>query len=327
VIRPHILILGALGLLLLLTVPVAAVETLIFEDATLINVEAPNDLMITSIRCADIPVGGNISLNLNNYGQMYVLQVTSSKSWESWCDFDVTCTYPNGTSDSKHLSSLNPAAALGGGYDLTIQPYFMTADSIIDVDIAVGLLPLSAEFRDDISYNPLFGVEMEGQYTPVFAFSQVSGSLTHPGDITLYMTTQEEYQAQQENDLILKFQQAAKDIFSWSWEQLLMWIEKIPGVGPLFAAALEITALVISEVFWWFTIAIYQRNLLILLIEFWIIADAMLNTKSLMGMLKKIVNNHIKIARGLIWLTEVSVGLILKVIQAVANVVSALKPI
>jgi len=314
VIRPHLLILGALALLLL-TVPVAAVEEIYYDDVSLVNIDAPQDLTISSIRCADIPAGGSANLNLNAYGQLYLITVEESGSL-GWWHFNVTCHYPNGTSASQDLSTLRPFAR---DYDLTIQPYWITGatDWVLDIDLAVGLVPLTATFQD--AYNPTT--------VQALAFSQASGSFSNPTDVIIYLVTQAEWDAQASNDPTAGLTEGISDLFSWTWIQLLSWVALIPGVGPLFAAAIEITALVISEVFWWFTIAIYHRNLLILLIEFWIIADAMLNTKSLMGMLKKIVNNHIKIARGLIWLTKVSVGLILRVIQAVANAVSALKPI
>lgn len=309
---------AAISLFLLLAVliaPAAAAEELCFVNSRIVSVDAPEDMVISSLKISNLPPGGNISLNLNAYGQLYLLQVTTHKDW-GWWNFDVSCTYPNGTTASQHLSSLQPFA---GDYDLTLQPYWIpgSGDWLFDIDINVALLPLTATFQD--SYNPT--------KVQVLAFSQVLGTLTEPGDVIVYLASRDEFEDQQKNNPITPIIDGAKTFFAWSWDALMDWIGKIPGIGPLFVSGIEITVTIVTEIVWWFYVAFQYRNLLILLVEFWIISDALSNTKSLFALLRRIVQNHIRIAEGIIWLTETTVGLILKVVQTVAAAVNALKPI
>lgn len=308
-----------LGVLLLLCAlfiaPAAAVENIEYTDARVINVEAPEDGVISSIVCADIPGDGEVTLNLNSYGRMYLLTVKESGSW-GWWNFNVSCTYPNGTTISKELSTLHPTAA---DYDLAIQPYWISGvnSMYFDVDVDIGLLPLTVTLQD--AYNPTTVQDL--------AFSQVSGSFSEPTDVTVFIASEDEWEKQASDDPLGAISEGLSDLFAWTWDQVLSNLEKIPGVGSLFVQIIEISTVVVTEIIWAIQTIAEYRNLLILLVEFWIISDAMMHTSSLMGLLKRIVKNHERVIFGLIHFVEITVGIITRIVNAVAAMVQAIKPL
>lgn len=299
----------------LLAAPVAAVENIEYTDARILNVEAPEDGVISSIICADIPAGGDISLNLNAYGEMYLLTIDESGSW-GWWDFNVTCVYPNGTAVSKSLSTLRPFAQ---DYDLTLQPYWISSvnSMYFDVDVNVGLIPLTATFQD--AYNPTTVQDL--------AFSQVSGSFSQPTDVTVFIASAKEWETQASDDPTGALSEALSDFFSWTWDQILVWVGKIPVIGPLFIETIDIVGTTITETYFWISLYFQYWPLLVLLLEFWFISDAMMSTHSLLGLLKRLIKNHVKFFEGLLKFIEISANLIKGIVNAISAIVNALKPI
>lgn len=324
--------------LAVLIAPAAAVEKLEFQDAQVVNVEAPEDLMISSINVKDIGPNSNLTLNLNAYGEMYLLSVGCQEGM-GWWDFDVACTYPNGSVSSEHLRTWKPPYVTKD-YDVVIQPYFIDADWWFDVDVYVGLRPFTASFfrgNIDGALKEDLGEVLDGdlgapfrEYRPFppLAFSQISGTITKPAYVAVYLTTQAEFAKQQENDLGQKIEQGISEFFSWSWNQILIWTAKIPGIGPLFSETLEIVSLTVTEIYFWIRLLFFEYYYeVLLLLEFWFISDAMLHSKSLMALLKRLVQNHIKFFEGIIHLIEVSANLIRGIVHAISGIVSALKPL
>lgn len=312
---PHHLLLLSVLALFLIVAPVAAVENIHYDDVRILNVEAPADGVISSIVCADIPGDGEVTLNLNAYGRMYLLTVEESGSW-GWWNFNVSCTYPNGTTVSKELSTLHPTAV---DYDLTLQPYWIEGvnSMYFDVDVAVGLLPLTVSLQD--AYNPTTVNDL--------AFTQVSGSFSEPTDVTVFIASYDEWETQASDDPLGALSEGLSDLFAWTWDQVLSNLEKIPGVGPLFVQVIEIVTIAATEIIWALQVIVSYRNLLILLVEFWIISDALLHTSSIMGLLKRIVKNHERVILGLIHVVEILVDIVTQIVHAVAAIVQALKPI
>jgi hypothetical protein len=310
-------LIACLLVLALLIAPAAAAEKLEFEDATIINVEAPEDLCISSIQINDIAPNGDLQLNLNAYGEMYLLTVKNKENW-GWWEFWINCTYPNGTVQSEYLKTWK-TPYITTDYDVVIQPYFLKADWHFDVDVHIGIVPFRASFRR--------GAGDFQHYAPV-AFSQVSGTTTNPTFVVVYLTTQEEYAQQQENDLGAKIGQGVSEFFSWTWDQILLWTAKIPGIGPLFSDSIEIAALTVSEVFFWVKLIFFEYwYIVILLLEFWFIGDAMMHSRTLFALCKRLVRNHVSFVEGCIKIIEISVDLVRGLISTISAVVNALKPI
>lgn len=299
--------------LVVLVVPAAAVEEIDYSSVKSFDISASEDLVISSVLVSEIPEGGDVSLYLNAYGQIYLLSVESNKDWGYW-GFNVSCTYPNGTTQSETLNRLEPFA---GTYRVMVQPYFVRGNlPQLSVGLKVGLMPtLSATFQGS------------GLYPQVddLAFYQVTGSMSEASDVAVWMVTADEFESQQDDDLGLAVSEAVSAFFSWTWEQVLLWSEKVPYVGGFFSISLGLVGVVIGELVWLLADIIVQYlTLLILMVESFIIVDAVTSTRQVIPMLIKIVKNNIWVIRGTISIVQTLLDLLLKPMDTIANILKTI---
>lgn len=317
-IRRHLPLLLLICLLAFGIPAASAMEEVHYEQTPHFTAQATDILTIASIRAANCEPGSSQQFMLNAYGQTYQLEVVSERNW-GWWNFNVSCQYPNGTMAYKDLSAFAPFAI---DYDLTIQKYFLAVDGIFDLDVNVALLPLTARFEG-------LEADLKGMDYGVLAFSEVSGS-TAPGtfDITTYFVTPDEFKEFEKNSLRLKLGAAVQGLFDWGWDNIITFAGKIPYIGPFLETGLFVTGIVLEEIFFWlYLIFIEYPELVILTVEFFIIGDALLTTRSLMSLVNRIIENHIKVFEFVINTAVTAIEVIIRIIQAIANAINAIRPI
>jgi hypothetical protein len=299
-----------LGLLLFIP-PAAAYETMEFHQVTEFHALGTDELHIVEIQTDNIHNAANHSFILNSYGEVYTLDVDMYSLYNLYWVADLTLEYPNGTSDHIQLSRI----ATAWDYDINIQfSQLYDLDPLIDVDIYIGLLPLSAEWNE----IPTIFLMDTHNYVP---FSDVYGTSTQPMDVIIHYMTHEEFAQVQEGGVL-------DNLFAWTWETILDFIDKIPYVGPYFAALLELTALTLEELVWVINFLLVENiEITILLVEFFIIAHAMLSTRSLIALLKRILDDHIAVMGFAISCLLYVRDFIMWVINAVTDIIRAVKPI
>lgn len=321
-------------LLVLLVAPVAAVEEAHFENVHSFQAAATDSLTINSVRLEGLSVGSNQTVIANAYGDVYQLGV---RSWRSagWMKFNISCLFPDGHTEYRDLSAFKPGQPVVDGvfgtkldaYNLNIQYYFSTAGTTFDTDVYVGLLPLSTQFYSQIPENDSSYSGSLDRIT-ILAFSQVLGTSTSEiSKVTVYYVTAEEFEAAQENDPLLRLFHGAESLFNWTWDGVVYLVGKIPGVGPHLETFLTLVGFTLEEIAFWLNLFFIEYpELTIGAIEFLIIADAVTNTRSLWKLLQRIVDDHIKIGEFFLNLIVHSIDLISRIISAVSNIISTIKP-
>lgn len=322
-------------LLVLLIAPVAAVEEVHFANVYAFQAEDTDSLSINSVRLEGLEMGSNQSYILDSYGDIYQIGVTSAWS-NAFKTFNISCTYPNGTTEYQELGSFEPYQKIMGlnYYNFNIQYYFVAYESYVGSYIAANvyldLIPLSAEFHPHSTAYDAADAILSGDSSSrtILAFSQVTGSSTSEiSKVTVYYVTAEEFAAVQENDPLLKFFHGVESLFNWTWDGAVAVVSKIPGVGPYLETFLVIVGFALEEIAFWLNLFFIEYpELTVGMVEFLIIADGIINTRSLWKLLQRIVDDHIILCNFLLNLIVIAIDLITRVISAVANAISSIKP-
>lgn len=304
------LVISTVLVLMGILVPASAYETSTFDQVYNFDAIAPQDMHIVTVQAGNIHNAGNHTFVLNSYGEVYLLEVDLVSVVNVWWEADITLTYPNGTKETKHMSQV----AAAWDYDINVQFTYPDTDTIIDVDLYIGLKPLIAEWN---AIPP-------GSQTNYIPFSEVSGTSTQPMDVTVWYLTNEEYTDVKEGNVTGMF----ASWISWTWDIVLDFIAAIPGIGPYFAALLEVTVMALGELFWYFNFLFIENiEITILTVEFFIIGHAMLSTSSLIGLLKRIFDDHVALYRFLITSIQYAISLVTWAINIATDIIKAIKPI
>jgi hypothetical protein len=246
-------------------------------------------------------------------------------------DWNISCLYPDGHTEYQELETFKPWQNILGWdtYNLNVQYYFSTIGTVLDTDVYVGVLPLSAQFYPQIPVNDTtYPADYPADRMTVLAFSQVLGTSTSEmSKVTVYYVTQDEFSAASENDPLLKFFHGVESLFNWTWDGVVYIVGQIPGVGPYLETFLTLVGFALEEIAFWLNLFFIEYpELTIGCIEFLIIADAITNTRSLWKLLQRIVDDHIKVGDFFLNLIVRAIDLISKIITAVANAISTIKP-
>lgn len=311
-------------ILCLLISPATAITETHTRDVYTFHAIAPDDKMIDSFRCDDMQSDTTQQYVLNAYGDYYTVSMNSTKDWGTWT-FNVDCTYPNGTVSSEQYTKFAP---LSNTYDLLFQGYWCEAGFAWETQVFVTLSPLVVAESNVWIPTPTAGIAIQynaiADYDPI-AFYEVSGSSTGLiNDVTIYFVTADEFAAHSHNDLMAGLiggaTSAVGSITETMWLTAISGIECIPGVGPYISAGLTISGMVIGEVFWWLKFLFIDNGLLTFLtIEFFVLGEAMMNSRSLVQMLKKVVVNHIKIYEFFLKIATWAIEILAKIIQAIGS--------
>jgi|GEM_PF-1398201 hypothetical protein len=320
----------------LLSSPVNAVSIVKLENVKNFDVQARPGYSIVQINLNDIPFDGHQTVYLDAYGDTYILEIKGINEGEwkiigsytigGWKHFWVNLTYPNGTTVSYEDRILKPFAL---DYEVKIQYYWMESDSPLDVDIYFSNLEKFVAYFPIIENLLGFARFNVSEY---LIFSEVSGISNREMNVEVYQSTPEEIQDIRNNSIIPAITQRITSgttfVFTWTWDMILSFVELIPYVGPLISDGLEISGVFITEIFWWFKLFLIDNfPITAIVIEFFIIADAILSTGSLMALVRRIVTNHVAVLNFFRDMVLFMVNLLMGIIRTVASIVNALKPI
>lgn len=321
-------VLLVLMLMVSMVAPAAAVTTYRDTGVTSFYLEAPTNGVISTVNLDNIPPNFDAVVEFDAYGEIYEFSISNTKSYGYWV-FDISLVYPNSTVATTTLKSFQPFAT---NTDVKIQ-YFgqREIDAIWDVDVYVGLLPLTASFVRPYSNPDAVGGNFpENLLYTRLKYSRVSGTCTQPVDFKAYISTEEEFQKQQAEDLAYSIKESFELFFSWTWEAVLSFVEMIPGVGPYFAMTIELVVALVDDLFFYiklFFIDYLETTLLTL--EFFILADALINVSkraSIMTFVERIVSNHVKVITFVGGVILAAVSLVPMIVETVTRIVDALKP-
>ncbi|ETA69514.1 hypothetical protein MettiDRAFT_3016 [Methanolobus tindarius DSM 2278] len=306
-------------ILLCLTSIALAAETYEQDDVNYIDYECPDGYLISGVNLDNIQENFNSTTVLDAYGKEYVLYINNTRSTIGWWTFYVSLQYPNGTIvSSEPLDSFQPFAT---DADIKIQPFYGELDSEFDVDVYVGILPLTATFYESSLYD---------LYTEI-AYSDVQASCTNEFDFKATYVTAEEFQGILDDSLTELITGSTDLFFDWAWDSILAFVEMIPGVGPYMATALEMSAAIIAEVFFYLDLLFIEYpETTLMTIEFFILGGTLLKTKkkdNMWDMIANYVSLHISVIEFFYDFAIRTIALLVDLIKMVASIVSSLKPI
>ena len=297
----------------------AAVEDIHQDHIKNFSLQAPEGLSLSGVELYNLAPDSNVSLVLDNYGELYTLQINSTRSFFSWWNFDVSLTNPNGTTEHKTLKSLAPVAY---NYDVHVQYFWQGFNNTIDtsyfnIDLYTGVLPLNCMLNE---YNPTASKALQ--------FSQISTSSDSYYDLVCYAVNAEEFEKQFNNDPLAPLFELTGDFFSWTWENIIILIEKIPGVGVHLAAVLLLTAMTIdSIIFYTKLLFIDYSETTFLTIEFFILSYSFTKRGTFWTKLKRVVESHVKVVEMTISMAQATVHLFSSIVSTIAAAINALKPV
>ncbi len=313
----------ALVALLALAGPVQAYETYNVTGVTEWDVPAIEGMAISEIQIIQpgglMPMGspGDIALSLDNYGNVYGLYVNASNVADLYWTFDVTLVYPNGTTETKHLTKWGAA----WDYRVDVQysvPDLKHVDSYFTLSMYIGINPLTTQFN---AIPPQANLA----YVP---FSEVSGNSTEPVNVDVYFVTPAEWQEIETANPVWGVGVFTGSLFSWTWDMILAFFNAIPYVGPYIATILEYTGLILGEILYWFKFFLIDNwEITILTVEFFIISHALLTTKSLWKLVQRILDDHIAIYEFLIKALKTMIDLVTWIVHLVTEIINAIQPV
>lgn len=307
--------------------PASAKEETWFYNTENFTATATDELMIQSIRAENLHEGTIQRFAFDSYGDNYYLEIESQpKDW-GWWNFNVSCTGPDGITTTTTHAKFAP---ISFDYDINIQSYWLFGEFAWETNIYVTLTPLSVQDykqipADDTTYPEGYASD---RFTPL-AFSYVQGISNDPFEkVTVYYVTPTEFEQIQQNDILLPITAGISDLFSWTWDMILGTIEKIPFVGKFFNTIIQIAPLFIEEAIFWINLLFIQNwALFVMTMEFFLIGEAIYSTRDKVGLLTKVVENHVKVLKFFVWLGTLAIDLVLKFVDAVAKIISAIKPL
>lgn len=299
--------------------PAAAVEEIQQDHIKSFSIEAPDGLIFSGIDLQNIDADSNTTLYLYQPTGLYTLKINSTKTYGSYWNFDIELMSPNGSVQTKSISKV---AIVPNNYDLHVQ-YFWTTwnetliDESYDIDIYTSIVPLSVSF---LTFQPI-GYQVENFY-------KIDAESTSYFDMILYAVTGEELEAQQENDILASYSESINDLFSWTWDMVLTFVGKIPGVGPYLASILQIAAITIDAIVFYFDLLFVEYpETTFLTVESFVLASAFCRRGNFWVKINRVCNAHLKIIETFLDLAEAGVNIMSKIISAVADAINALKPV
>ena len=312
---------------LLLSSTAAAREMYERDDVTNVNFEAPNGYVISTVNLDNIESGFNSTIVLDSFGEEYLLSVNGTKR-SIWWNFYVTLQYPNGTIETSHLKKHE---LIGDQADIKIQYFYTDWGELVefDVNVFVGILPLTASFTNPVSSESVIGEALEptGLTYTRLPFSDVQASCNQPFDFEAIFVTPEQFKGQIAED-VWEFLYGSADLFfGWAWKSVLAFASKIPVIGPYLEITLVVAGLIFSEISFYFNLLIVENwYIFFMAVETWILGDAILNTKTFFGLLKRTVKNHVEAIKFALFIFDQLIELWTKLVTTIAQIVQAFKP-
>lgn len=308
--------------LLLLAAPAAAYDRYQSEQVTYYSIDAPADRTIVSTIVNNCPPNSEQVIVLDAYGDLHTLTVNSTRNTIGWWTFTVDYEYPNGTIAQQSFSTLEPFANF---YNAKIQPYYGVDSWILRVDVYVSINPFK------ITGNKL---EYDHMIIPQYmAYSSTTVTSSDPVDIEVHMVDEEAWEIiASGGDVLHRWSQSTKkvigDALQWTWDTVLWFVEKIPFVGTFLVTTLILIALLADEIFFWLNFFLIEHLVItILTVEFLIITESSISTRSLVALLNRIMKHHTNLFHFTVNALEKTASLLLSVYRTVALIVTGLRPV
>lgn len=317
---------GLLSILLVLLVLCSAVSadsrTLTAPGVSSYSMVADEGYVIYQITIDDLPMETNQTHTLTAGGATYLLEIGTYKEW-GWNNADITLTTPNGSTDTAHVSALG---ILTSSYKTTIQyvfPQSYSGSFIETIHLAIGLTPVSASFNAGaMGWNP----------STTLAFTAVSGNLG--GSTTVYIEemTTEDFQENVVNyNPVYGLSNLGSQVFQWTWDTVLGFVSMIPVIGPIMVSMFSTMGGIISVGFFWLVFVVSNFPAILCGVEALILMFAVINAgkgKRSMGRLaSNFYNYNVAFMLGCIGLVSTVWMWTRTVVELVASVVKAIKPI
>lgn len=309
-------------LALLMTSPASAL-TITAEGVSGYSVTAEPGMVIYQITVNELPIGANQThtLTYNGYSYLLTIGTYTDSVGGVWKNADITLVSPNGT-QTVHASTLGIATQ----YKTTIQyvnPQIYSASMpIATVHLDVGMNPLDASFNGGAIWNP----------SSALPFTAASGTLD--GVTTVYveeMTTGDFQNNVVKYNPVYGITNLGSQVFQWTWNSILGFVAMIPVVGPIFVQFFDVIGIVLGSVFFWLYFVVANFPMVLCGVECLIFMFAVINTgngKNSLGRLaRNVYQYNVAFVVGLIALVNVVKDWSISIVQTVASVVSALKPI
>jgi len=311
-------------LLTLLAVPSMADSstTTTVSNVNSYSVVPPAGIVIYEIVVGPVNMGTNQTHTMWYKGNPYVLNIATYDQW-GWKNADVSVTYPNGTTISQHLSAL---AGITDQYTLTIQPSFLKSEAAnLAVTISVGVSPMTANIGA-LAFSTVSSTSLP--------FSTASGSLSNGqrADVNIYEISESDFTKTITNyNSINGIAGLASQVFQWAWDRVLGFLNMIPVVGPALITFLDLIGPVIGACIFWLSFVVLNFPAILLSVEIIIILMAIVNSgngkASFSRLARNLVNYNVMFIGGLMAIIDFVRVMLVSLVELIASIVQALKPI
>jgi len=265
-----------------------------------------SEYTIVSVYLNDIAFGGEQTILLDSYGKTYLLTVKSVDSG-GWKTFYVNLTYPNGTTVSRKLETLQPFAL---DYDVKIQYYFSEVDTILDIDIYTGGL---VDFPVKLNSLPV-------NYTlsTFVVFNRVQGTSTKEMNVEVYYADKDWWnEVVESGSLFPSFSSLTGSL----WDNFLGLVEQIPVAGEYLADGLNFMAILVGETFYYVKLIFVENwEIAVLTFEAFAMMYAM-QPRNMMTMFRRYYRFHENAFKLMFWILRDVLNLIWRLISAVGSLI------
>jgi hypothetical protein len=323
---------------LLLIGTAAAEEEQKFNQVKQFDLQVQDNTVISTIEVTNLEPDSEQNFTMKSFSddKVYQMNVSSVHTGPSsdllhrrvgWWDFNISLTYPNGTTQYQTLDTFHSQAYT---YDLYIQyVQGVEGDTAFDVNVYLAMIPMRSSFtslttQSDVNLNQTIPEEYQYKLIPL---SSVEGQSTTYMDVAVHSMSMQEFDEHRENSISRRVSEGISDIFSWTWDSVLNAASKIPFVGKHLESSLKIAGMLIDEILFWFDFLILKNwEITVLTFETVIIADAIYYTKSLPALFRRLIENHVKVVEFTISLINTITSIIGRIFLAIGNLIQSIKP-
>ena len=297
-------------------------STLTAEGVSSYSFVADSGMVIYQITVNDLPIGANQSHTFNVGSNIYLLTVGTYEEW-GWRNADISLTMPNGTVQTAHASG---PAIFASKYKTQIQyvfPQIYSMEGAFSINLFIGMTPASASFYTAPSnWNP----------STALAFTAASGNFDQPTTIYLEEMSEEDFK-----NNVVKYNplyglsHLGSQIFQWTWDTILGFLNMIPVIGPIAVSLIEIMGGILGVGWYWLLFTVQNFPAILFGVETLICMMAVINagkgSKSLGKLGKNIVSYNAMFLYAIVVLVELVFNWTVKIVEMITSIVQALKPI
>jgi hypothetical protein len=315
-----IIIIALVWTMCLLVPPVSAVTTTVItaENVNQYSIEASQGHYIYEIIINSLPMGTNQTHILTSNGATFLLEIKTWQDWAIYNNFNVSMTYPNGTVETVQKTSTRIS---DNSYKTTIQPVFAQLQGYTPawkIDLEIGLNPTTVMFTPNniLEFTPNTSIPF------TVASGQFSGETT---TVYGYEISIDEFQSEIVNyNPWSSVTNLASQFLNWTWGSILSFIGMIPVLGPQLVTMLDAVGTIFGTLIFWiiYTVTHFYLVLIggetILLVFAFLLAGKKPKPEKF---IKNLINYHVWIGHGFLWVVMLVWHGLLFLTQVVANII------